>query len=79
MKYYILDTKAESDLCLQECFDAFMQNVKNDAYKKTTTKWAPEQQRLTDGKYIVPVCPQLGTFGYHIETSTEDWFPVIEE
>ena len=74
MRYYILDTKQESDQCLEECLTAYLQNVTCEQYIKQTTKWADEQQRLTDGKYIVPVCPNLGTFGYTIETATEDWF-----
>lgn len=77
MRYYILETKEESDRCRQECYIACMSNVSNEAYKTQTTDWAIEQQRLTDGKYIVPVCPNLGTFGYTIETSTEDWFDKI--
>lgn len=79
MRYYILDTQAESDQCLQECLTASLQNVSDKDYKAQTTEWATEQQRLTDNKYIVPVCPNLGTFGYTIETATEDWFPTIEE
>lgn len=79
MRYYILDTKEESDQCLHECYIAMMNNVTNESYKKQTVAWAFEQQRITDGKYIVPVCPQLGTFGYHIETSTDDWFPPMTD
>ena len=74
MRYYILDTKEESDQCLEECLIACLHNITEQDYKNQTTAWAEEQQRKTDGKYIVPVCPQLGTFGYTIETSTEDWF-----
>ena len=74
MKYYILDTKAESDQCLEVCLIAYLQNVTCEKFKQQTKVWAVEQQRLTDGKYIVPVCPNLGTFGYNIETSTDDWF-----
>tara|TARA_R100001163_G_C5018074_1_gene161738 strand:+ start:71 stop:310 length:240 start_codon:yes stop_codon:yes gene_type:complete len=79
MRYYILETKAESDLCLQECLTASLQNVSDKDYKSQTTEWATEQQRITDNKYIVPVCPNLGTFGYAIETAQDDWFPTIEE
>ena len=74
MRYYILDTKEESDQCLKECLIAYLHNVQDEKYRSQTTSWAIEQQRLTDNKYIVPVCPQLGTFGYHIETATDDWF-----
>ena len=79
MRYYILDTQAESNQCLQECLTASLQNVSDKDYKTQTTEWATEQQRLTDNKYIVPVCPNLGTFGYTIETAMDDWFPTIEE
>ena len=79
MRYYILDKKEESDLCLQECLTASLQNVADKDYKSQTTSWSTEQQRITDNKYIVPVCPNLGTFGYAIETATDDWFPTIEE
>ena len=79
MRYYVLATKEESDLCRQECLTAYMNNMPNDNYKTQTTEWSTEQQRITDNKYIVPVCPNLGTFGYAIETATDDWFPTIEE
>jgi len=74
MKYYVLDTKEESDECRKYCLEAFLSNKSGSDYLNQTTQWSEEQQRLTDGKYIVPVCPQLGTFGYHIETATDDWF-----
>ena len=74
MRYYILDTQAESDQCRSECLIAYMNNIPSGDYKTQTTSWSDEQQRLTDGKYIVPVCPNLGTFGYNIETATDDWF-----
>ena len=79
MRYYILDTKTESDLCRQECLTAYMNNIPSGDYKSQTIEWATEQQRITDDKYIVPVCPNLGTFGYNIETAQDDWFPTIEE
>lgn len=79
MRYYILETKEESDRCRQECYISCMNNVSNKDYKSQTTEWATEQQRITDNKYIVPVCPNLGTFGYAIETAQDDWFPTIEE
>ena len=74
MRYYILDTKEESDQCRAECLIAYMNNIPNGDYKSQTTGWSTEQQRITDDKYIVPVCPYLGTFGYAIETATDDWF-----
>ena len=54
MRYYILDTKTESDLCRQECLTAYMNNIPSGDYKAQTTEWATEQQRITDNKYIVP-------------------------
>lgn len=79
MKYYVLDTKEESDECRKYCLEAFLSNKSGPAYLNQTTQWSEEQQRLTDEKYIVPVCPQLGTFGYSVENSSEDWFPPEEE
>lgn len=79
MRYYILDTKAESDQCIKECYTACMNTVPRGDYKTQTIDWSTEQQRITDNKYIVPFCPNLGTFGYTIETATDDWFPTIEE
>ena len=76
MRYYILNTKEESDTCRQECYIAYMNSVPDGDYKEQSTEWSTEQQR-TDNKYIVPVCPNLGTFGYNIETSSEDWFPEL--
>lgn len=79
MRYYILDTQAESDQCRSECLTAYMNNIPHGQYREQTTSWSAEQQRITDNKYIVPVCPNLGTFGYTIETATDEWFPTIEE
>ena len=56
-----------------------MNNMPSGDYKAQTTEWATDQQRITDDKYIVPECPNLGTFGYTRETATDDWFPTIEE
>lgn len=77
MKYYVLDSKAESDECLENCHNACINNIPSGDYKSQTTAWAEEQQRVTDNKYIVPVCSTLGTFGYNIETATSEWFPEI--
>ena len=77
MRYYILDTQIESDQCRQESLIAYMNSVPDGDYKSQTTEWSTEQQRITDNKYIVPVCPNLGTFGYAIETASDDWFPTI--
>jgi len=77
MRHYILDTQIESDQCRQECLISYMNSVPDGDYKSQTTEWSTEQQRITDNKYIVPVCPNLGTFGYAIETASDDWFPTI--
>ena len=69
MRYYILDTKQQSDQCRKEWLIAYMNNLSDDDYKSQTDEWSSEKQRLTDNKYIVPVCPNLGTFGYTIETN----------
>ena len=77
-RYYILDTKQQSDQCRADCYDAYMQTVTEGEYKTQTTQWSEEQQRLTDGKYIVTVCEYFDSGQYTIESSTLDWFPVDE-
>lgn len=74
MKYYIVDTIEQSEQCRKECLIAYMNNVPDGEYKDHSIEWSPNLQRLTDGKYIIPVCPNLGTFGYNIEESSDDWF-----
>ena len=57
MKYYILDSQEDSSACLDACYNAYISNL-NDApgeYISTTTSWALEQTRITDGKYIIPL------------------------
>lgn len=71
--YYIFDTRAESDQCRAAAFIAFIATQSDPAYIATTTEWSGDQIR-TDGKFIVPFCPQLGVAGYKIEDATEDWF-----
>lgn len=78
MNYYVLNNKEESDQCRIDCYTAYISNIPDGAYKNQTIQWSEEQQRLTDGKYIVPECPQLSTHPYVIETSDSSWFPEIE-
>lgn len=75
MRYYILDTKKESDECRKYCLQAILSRSDNNNYIERTTQWSDEQIRQTDGKYVVPVCVQLGTFGYNVDEYASDWFP----
>jgi len=71
MNYYIVNTKEESDLCLEECYQAHMSRHDDE----NTVRWAHEVQRLTDGKYIAPVCNHYSNpHRFIMETSSQDWF-----
>ena len=72
-RYYILDTELDAIKCNQECAHAFNQQAVNLKYKQTNKQWSEIQQRATDGKYVVLVCPYLGTFGYTVEVETDQW------
>ena len=77
MKYYILNSKEGSSACLDACYNAYTSSL-NDApeqYTSTTTSWALEQTRITDGKYIVPYLDVLGDSIYTVEESSPSWFP----
>lgn len=73
--HYIFDTQQESDQCRQECYDAYMLGRTEIDFINNTLAWSEEQTRLTDNKYIVPYCDELGDNGYTIENSTSAWFP----
>jgi len=92
MRYYILDTKEESDKCRQKCLDAVVRVRGANNY---TTQWSEELTRLTDGKYVVPYCQEFeneldsmddafesisarDAYGFKIETPTSSWFPEPE-
>ena len=73
--YYILDTQAESDTCRDEAYQAHIAVHNNPAYVAGTIQWSKEQTRLTDGKYIVPVCEDYANQNsYPVEESSSDWF-----
>ena len=80
MKYYVFNTKAEADECRQTCLAAHLATHNtNIHYTEQTTNWSEEGlTRLTDGKYIVPYCDDLGDNGYTIEHSSADWFSPSE-
>lgn len=92
MRYYILDTKEESDKCRQKCLEAVVRVRGANDY---TTQWSEELTRLTDGKYVVPYCKEFeneldsmddafegisarDAYGFKIETPNSDWFPEPE-
>jgi hypothetical protein len=78
-KYYILNTKEESDQCRLDCYHAYIATIPDGVYKNQTTSWSPEEQRLTDNKYIVPECKWLKNHTYHTEVSESNWFPEEED
>jgi len=78
MKYYILNTKEESDECRLECYRALLKNNKSERFAELTKEWSSEQIRITDEKYIVPECPYIDSTNYITETSQMDWFPLQE-
>lgn len=77
MKYYILNSQEGSSACLNACYNAYISNLKDvpEEYISTTTSWALEQTRNTDGKYIVPYLDALGNSIYTVEESSPSWFP----
>ena len=92
MKYYVLDTKEDSDKCRKKCWDAVIR-VSGDA--NPNIQWSEELTRLTDGKYVVPYCQEFENeldsmdeafegvsareiYGFPIETPNSDWFPEPE-
>jgi len=74
MKYYILNTKEESDQCRLECYRAFLEQNKSERLAELTKEWSAEQVRVTDGKYIVPECPYLENNEYTLEEPEKEWF-----
>ena len=78
MKYYILNTKEESDECRKECYIALLEHNKSERFAELTKEWSPEQMRITDGKYIVPECPYIDSSRYNMEEAEQNWFPKQE-
>lgn len=76
--YYILDNVGSFNLCNNECYDAHIAEFgDNSGYIETTKSWAFEFQRLTDLKYICPVCDSYSNpHGFPVEESQANWFPV---
>lgn len=77
MNYYILDNISDFNACQASCYAAFIAPIDpNSPYAIGTTKWADAAQRLTDDKYICPVCPEYdNAANYTIEQSQTNWFP----
>ena len=78
MKYYILDTKEESDQCRLECYVALLHHNKSERFAELTKEWSPEHIRITDGKYVVPECPYIDSSKYITEEAQINWFPEQE-
>jgi hypothetical protein len=78
MKYYIFNTKEESDECRLVCYRALLEQNKSERFAELTKEWCFEQIRITDGKYIVPECPYIDSLNYKIEQSERNWFPQQE-
>jgi len=72
MNYYIANTKEEAETCLSECHEAEMLYRKTD---KGTKRWYQLMQRLTDGKYIIPVCNHYSNpRSLPVEVGLPEWF-----
>lgn len=74
MKYYILNTKEESDQCRLECYKALLELNKSERFAELTKEWSSEQIRATDGKYIVPECLYIDSSNYVLEEPNSNWF-----
>lgn len=78
MKYYIFNTKEESDQCRLECYRALLEDNKSERFAELTKEWSPEQIRITDGKYIVPECHLIDSSKYILVEANVNWFPEQE-
>lgn len=78
MKYYILNTKEESDQCRLECYRALLEHNNSERFAELTKEWSLEQTRITDGKYIVPECLYIDSSKYAIEEANINWFPKLD-
>lgn len=78
MKYYVLNTKEESDQCRLKCYRALLKHNTSERFAELTTEWSPEQTRITDGKYVVPMCSYIEPSAYVTEEPQMSWFPPQE-
>ena len=78
MKYYVLNTKEESDECRLICYRALITNNKSERFAELTKEWSSERIRITDGKYVVPECPYIDSSSYIMELANPNWFPQQE-
>jgi len=77
MEYYILDTLEEAEACEREVYSCYIEHSTDQKYIDSTPKWCDVKQRLTDGKYIVPVCNHVSEHGYIVETEQPNWYEEI--
>jgi hypothetical protein len=78
MKYYVLNSKEESDQCRLDCYRASLEYNNSERFAELTKEWSPEKIRITDGKYVVPECPYINSSKYIMEKFDKNWFPEQE-
>ena len=77
MIYFIFNTLEEAQAADAACFESHMAEHTDSTYLAKTQRWCNIEQRITDDKYIVPVCTHYSNINdWPIEESRANWFPV---
>tara|TARA_Y100000593_G_C4076226_1_gene221594 strand:- start:114 stop:353 length:240 start_codon:yes stop_codon:yes gene_type:complete len=76
--FCIFETKTEADAYCATALVDWLATHPGVEYQAQTTAWAIPEQRLTDNKWFVPLCPVTDNSGQTLEDSEEDWFPAPE-
>jgi len=78
--YNVFDTEEEANTAQESDFQTWkaykMPTCNCPEYWDQTTSWGEVRQRLTDSKFVYPVCPQ-GSQEHTQEQYQNDWFNVI--
>jgi len=76
MQYVVFDTRSEWEAYEGIAYAAWIEaHPAPSNYVQQTTAWSKERQRLTDGKWIAPVCPAVSDHSsYTLEDPIDEWF-----
>lgn len=73
MMYNVFDTEQEANEAQSYDYQSWIAVNNNPSYVATTTAWAIPQQRITDNKWVYPVCPTSDAT-YTTEEYDPIWF-----